>query len=181
MNAEIKKLLCLRIKNFRESTKLSQEKFCEKAEIDVRTMSNIENCRSFPSFETVCSIINAYKLEPNNYKDMKFDYDQKKLGKRIKELRISKSLSQDELCDKILDFDSHYLSKIETGKYSTSATRLIKIMNALEVTPDTFFDCEHLASENELDEMVAQEYKKLPLNKKRVVYRQIQILNEYEN
>ena len=48
---------------------------------------------------------------------MKFDYDQKKLGKRIKELRISKSLSQDELCDKILDFDSHYLSKIETGKY----------------------------------------------------------------
>lgn len=29
MNAEIKKLLCLRIKNFRESTKLSQEKFCE--------------------------------------------------------------------------------------------------------------------------------------------------------
>ena len=37
MNAEIKKLLCLRIKNFRESTKLSQEKFCEKAEIDVRT------------------------------------------------------------------------------------------------------------------------------------------------
>lgn len=112
---------------------------------------------------------------------MKFDYDQKKLGKRIKELQISKSLSQDELCDKILDFDSHYLSKIETGKYSTSATRLIKIMNALEVTPDTFFDCEHLASENELDEMVAQEYKKLPLNKKRVVYRQIQILNEYEN
>ena len=35
--------------------------------------------------------------------------------------------------------------------------------------------------EYELDEMVAQEYKKLPLNKKRVVYRQIQILNEYEN
>lgn len=74
MNAEIKKLLCLRIKNFRESTKLSQEKFCEKAEIDVRTMSNIENYRSFPSFETVCSIINAYKLEPNKLLDfMKYD------------------------------------------------------------------------------------------------------------
>ncbi|CDE88914.1 TPA: XRE family transcriptional regulator [Candidatus Gastranaerophilales bacterium HUM_20] len=74
MNAEIKKLLCLRIKNFRESTKLSQEKFCEKAEIDVRTMSNIENCRSFPSFETVCSIINAYKLEPNKLLDfIKYD------------------------------------------------------------------------------------------------------------
>lgn len=129
MNAEIKKLLCLRIKNFRESTKLSQEKFCEKAEIDVRTMSNIENCRSFPSFETVCSIINAYKLEPN----------------------------------KLLDF-------IKYDKTEEDALDLL-----------IFFDCEHLASENELDEMVAQEYKKLPLNKKRVVYRQIQILNEYEN
>jgi len=110
---------------------------------------------------------------------MEFDYDKIKLGKRIKELRLSKSLSQDDLCDRIEGLDSSYLSKIERGKYNTSATLLIKILFALEVSPDTFFDYEHHKTEKELDEFIINEYKSLPLKKKQLFYRGIQILKEY--
>lgn len=42
-----------------------------------------------------------------------------------------------------------------------------------------FFDYKHLVTEKELDSALLHEYKELPLKKKRILYRYIQILKEY--
>ncbi len=105
-------------------------------------------------------------------------FDKKKLGKRIKQIRLSKGMTQDDVCDKLL-IDPSMLSTYESGKTAPSLATLIKIINALEVTPDILFDCEHLMSEKELDKTIQQEYKTLPLKKKQTLYRYIQILKEY--
>lgn len=106
------------------------------------------------------------------------DFDKKKFGKRIKQLRISLGLSQDELCNR-LDMNPSMLNTFENGKTAPSLTTLIKIINALETTPDIIFDCEHTMTKAELDKAIMEEYQALPLKKKQTLYRYIQILKEY--
>ncbi|DAA84991.1 TPA: hypothetical protein CPT87_06810 [Candidatus Gastranaerophilales bacterium HUM_5] len=110
---------------------------------------------------------------------MIFDFDKIKFGKRIKELRVAQGLSQDDLCNKVEGLEPSYLSKIETGKYAPALPTFFKIINALGTNPDNFFDYKHLVTEKELDSALLHEYKELPLKKKRILYRYIQILKEY--
>lgn len=107
------------------------------------------------------------------------EQDKIKLGKRIKELRTMQSLSQEELCNKGIGIEPDYLSKIERGKYAISGVLLSKIIQALNVSPNQFFDYEHLMNETELDREISDELKSLPLKKKQTLYRYIQILKEY--
>lgn len=69
MNNELKKLIALRIKHLREKNGLTQEAFGEKIGVDTTTVGNIENGKTFPSFETICKIAYAFNLEPNNFFD----------------------------------------------------------------------------------------------------------------
>lgn len=64
---------------------------------------------------------------------MEMDY--KMVGKRIKELRISKGLSQVNL-SVALGCDPCYVSKLETGNKNASISRLIAVADALEVSVD---------------------------------------------
>lgn len=57
-----------------------------------------------------------------------------KLGKRIKELRKSRKLTQEKLAE-IVGIDVVSMSKIETGKNYPTADNLEKISNALETVP----------------------------------------------
>lgn len=106
------------------------------------------------------------------------DFDKKKFGERIKQLRISLNLSQEDLCSR-LDMNPSMLSNFENGKNAPSLATLVKIINALETTPDKLFDYEHLMNETELDREISDEYKSLSLKKKQTLYRYIQILKEY--
>lgn len=111
---------------------------------------------------------------------MNIEQDKIKLGKRIKELRLSQSLSQDELCNRGIGIEPDYLSKVERGKYAISGVLLMRIITALNITPNQFFDYNHLMDEKELDSEIAKEYMSLPLKKKQTLYRYIQILKEYK-
>ncbi len=66
----------------------------------------------------------------------------KKLGKRIKELRERKMLSQLQLSD-ILNMEASNLSKIERGIQIPKEESLIKLANALDVNIVDLFDYEH--------------------------------------
>lgn len=110
---------------------------------------------------------------------MKDEKNKSKFGRRIKELRVSQSLSQEDLCNRGIGIEPDYLSKIERGKYAPSVILLEKIIRALNVTPNQFFDNQHLMSEEELDFAVIEDYKSFSLKKKRTLYRYIQILKEY--
>ena len=60
------------------------------------------------------------------------------VGKRIKELRESKGISQVDLAYKI-GSDRQYLYKIESAKVNVSMVKLAIIANALDITLEEFF------------------------------------------
>ena len=71
------------------------------------------------------------------------------IGKRIKELRRSKYLSQEQLAEKA-DINSKYLSRMERGTENPTLDMLMKLSNALEVEMWEMFDFGHVKSHKEL-------------------------------
>ena len=68
---------------------------------------------------------------------------QKQLGRRIKQLRKSKKITQEKLAE-MIDVDFGYISKIEVGLNFPSIRTLNKIAEALDVDIADFFtnlDC----------------------------------------
>lgn len=75
-------------------------------------------------------------------KDLKFF-----LGKRIKEIRKQKDITQETLAE-LVDIDQRSLSHIENG-YTFPSKSLQKIAKALNVTLSDLFDFEHIKYTNE--------------------------------
>lgn len=73
----------------------------------------------------------------------------KAIGKRIKEVRKSRGLSQEKLAE-MVDIAQNTLSYIETGDNFFTAETLEKILAVLEVDPQELFDFGHFKSNNEL-------------------------------
>lgn len=61
------------------------------------------------------------------------------VGKRIKELRQKKGLSQEEFAFRC-DLDRTYITSLERGKRNVSLTNLEKIAKAFEMTLSEFFN-----------------------------------------
>jgi transcriptional regulator with XRE-family HTH domain len=76
----------------------------------------------------------------------------KKLGSRIRELRINQSLTQEALAEKV-NLSAKSLSQIELGNNFVSAETLGDLCAALDVSPKVLFDfqyCENI-EENPID------------------------------
>lgn len=79
--------------------------------------------------------------------------DYKQLGKRLKEARTRKSLSQEELAE-LVGLSSNHISHVENASTKISLEALVKICNALEVTPDlVLLDSIYKSKEYILDEI----------------------------
>ena len=63
---------------------------------------------------------------------------QKKFGKRVKELRLEKKLSQEALAIDA-DVERSYLSHLESGERNVSIKNMEKILKALDVSFSEFF------------------------------------------
>jgi transcriptional regulator with XRE-family HTH domain len=61
-----------------------------------------------------------------------------KVGKRIKEIREKKSISQKDLSFSA-DLDRSYIASVESGQRNISIVNLEKIANALDVTLSELF------------------------------------------
>lgn len=72
-----------------------------------------------------------------------------KLGRRIKELREYKKLTQFEFAE-LLNMESTNVSKIERGLQIPKEESLIKIANILNVSVGDLFDYEHFTDKEEL-------------------------------
>ena len=77
-------------------------------------------------------------------------------GKKVKELRIKKKMSQEELAEKI-DIANRNLSKIECGKSFIRAEKIGKLAEVLNVLPKDLFDFEHQKSINSIREELIKE------------------------
>lgn len=64
-----------------------------------------------------------------------------KVGKRIKELRCLRHISQEKLALGT-DLDRTYIASVENGKRNISIVNLEKIWNFFGLTPSAFFDSE---------------------------------------
>lgn len=64
-----------------------------------------------------------------------------KIGLRIKELRIGKNLTQEEVAWKA-EIDRTFMNHVENGRRNISIESLEKIITGLEVTLKEFFDSE---------------------------------------
>ena len=73
----------------------------------------------------------------------------KNFGKRIKELRKSKNLSQEKLSE-MVNIGQNTLSYIETGDNFCTAETLGKIAAAMNIEPQELFNFGHFKSNNEL-------------------------------
>lgn len=78
----------------------------------------------------------------------------KLLGKRIKELRTGKKLTQAQLAEAV-EVAERTLSKIECGQTFVTADTLAQIITALEVEPAELFNFKHLEEKEILkDELI---------------------------
>lgn len=59
----------------------------------------------------------------------------KKLGQNIKKIRISKGMTQGDICRK-LDMDRSYMSAIENGKKNITIQQLERLAQALDIAVD---------------------------------------------
>jgi transcriptional regulator with XRE-family HTH domain len=62
-----------------------------------------------------------------------------KVGNRIKELRLSKKLSQEALAN-IAEIDRTYMTSVENGRRNISVVTLEKIIKALDTNYSDFFN-----------------------------------------
>ncbi len=94
----------------------------------------------------------------------------KLLGKRIKELRISKHYTQEYLAE-LTDLGATSISKIETGLYHPSDENLEKIAKALDVEPYKLYMFNHLKSAGEIKEELLKLISKASDNDIKLIYR----------
>jgi transcriptional regulator with XRE-family HTH domain len=66
-------------------------------------------------------------------------YKLRKIAARIKELRKSSALTQEQLAEKA-NIDYKFFQKIETGKRNITVNTLIRICDSLNVTLKDFFN-----------------------------------------
>ena len=85
----------------------------------------------------------------------------KLLGKRIKEIRKSKNLTQDKVAE-MIDIETTSLSNIENGKYYPTADNLEKIIKVLDIKPYKLFQFEHLAQKEDLQSEINELLNKNP-------------------
>lgn len=83
------------------------------------------------------------------------------IGKRIKELRKLRHLSQEQLAEKI-DINQNALSYIETGENFFSAETLEKLISALDVEPSELFEVNHLQKDEQLLDEIVQMLRQNP-------------------
>ena len=64
------------------------------------------------------------------------------LGQKIRRMRLKRSMTQEELAEKI-DISQRTLSGIETGENFVTAETFDRLVSALNTTPEKLFETEH--------------------------------------
>ena len=101
------------------------------------------------------------------------------LGARIKELRRSKGITQEQLVE-MIGSDTNNLSRIENGKKFMSADKLAKIADALKVEVKDLFDFGHMLSDEELKNEIISSIDTLSSKQLKYIYRALKNVQELE-
>lgn len=92
------------------------------------------------------------------------------IGKRIKEVRTDRQLTQEYLA-KVTDVNVSHISNIETNKVKVSLTLLVSICNAMNVTVDYILGNEYNAPTTAFETELLNTVDKLDSSKKEQLLR----------
>ena len=100
--------------------------------------------------------------------------DFKRISKKLKELRISKGLTQEYVAN-MADVNTSHISNIENNRVKVSLNTLVQICNALDTTVDYILSDEYLNSSSALDQNILNELQKCNKDTKERILKIIQI------
>lgn len=108
---------------------------------------------------------------------MKYKMTIKKLlGKKIKNLRVKRGLTQEKLAE-MVGISQRSLSGIEIGENFLTAETLDKILNCLKISIEDLFTVEHLKPANDLTEELLDEIAALKDEEKiKTIYRVVKAI-----
>ena len=110
---------------------------------------------------------------------MENEFNKKNFALRLKEIRKSKGLTQEEICD-ITGIEVSNYSKMETGKVAPSMASLQKLISCAGFVPNEMFEYSHLDNEENIDKLIFGMYSKLSLSQKKCLYKIMRVLQEYK-
>ena len=99
------------------------------------------------------------------------------IGSRIKQARLAKNLTQEDLSEK-LDVSVAFLSRVERGSSHVNLKRLTQICNILEVSEGYVLSGASNNSENYLDREFADLLKQCPPEKQKMIYNVVKAIVE---
>lgn len=101
--------------------------------------------------------------------------DYKILGNRLKQARLSKDLTQEQLAE-ILDVSVAYISRVETGNVEIILKRLSQICSILDVNMGYILDGTSYSSKNYLNNDFNSLLKDCPPEKSQLIYEIAQVI-----
>lgn len=103
----------------------------------------------------------------------------KLFGNRVKELRKSNEMTQEQLAEK-LGLDTPNLCRLENGTHFPQTKNLIKLASILNVEIKDLFEYEHIKAKQELLTEIQNFLKEATQKEVEFVYKTIKNLKEYK-
>lgn len=103
------------------------------------------------------------------------EIDFREIGRKLKETRTSKGLTQEYIAN-MADVNTSHISNIENNRVKVSLPTLIHICNALNVTVDYILSEEYTDTASVLDEEILRHLRSCPVKTKKQIIQIIQIL-----
>ena len=100
------------------------------------------------------------------------------LGKKIKEERIKRGFTQEELGEKI-DSTGAYIGQIERGERNASMSKILLIAEELQVSIDYLTGNIFLEKDSNCDEVIINELKDATNNQKQMIKEIIKIIKKF--
>ena len=97
------------------------------------------------------------------------------IGKRLKEIRISKCITQEYVAG-IADVNVSHISNIENNRVKVSLSTLVQICNALNITVDYILAEEYKYTSDVIDKEILRELQDCNIDIKKRILKIIQIL-----
>ena len=97
------------------------------------------------------------------------------IGKRIREVRISKGLTQEYLAN-AANVNTSHISNIENNRVKISLSTLVHVCNAMNITVDYILATEYTATDTALNNAILKELQNCDNDKKEKILKIIQIL-----
>ena len=102
----------------------------------------------------------------------------KDFGKRLKELRKSQGLTQEQLAEKI-GMDTQNLCKMENGSHFPQTKNLYKIAKVLDIEVKDLFDYGHFMQREKLVSEITDYLNKAATKELEFIYKIIKSFKEY--